>query len=171
MGYLLKKGFLDCSQLLENFSWAFSLFNCVTEEGRFVPLAQLGIPTPADTKPTWKQIHRFLDIIFVDDAQGKDLALKKFTAVEQVIPEGSEMLTICRKLESASPFYALGLGVVYELHEKNEGYDPNVETIILDSSPLVENLCQDLRKAQAKWPLEQLFGNPQLIQKIKKSSS
>lgn len=163
---LLNQGKLDCDALPQHLWWGFALLECVTEDERAIPLATMGIPSIAGSKPSWKQINRFLDLMFPHDVLGKELALQHFLRADSQ-PGGSPAQMACRTLEGAFVFSQLGLSTIYELHEQADGYDPYVEEKVLSSRALLQTVQEELNQAAMPWELEELFSNPLLIAQLR----
>jgi hypothetical protein len=157
---------LNVDDLQEDLWWAFALMRCALDPHRKFPLATLGIPIVSGEKPSLKQVCHFLDTIYEEDLIGKVIALRRLIPIHAYPAGASSIQLAARKCEAAIIYERLGLGLVYELHEENEGWDEQVEEHILQSPELFRRLCDELQSACVKNPMEDYFANPHLLDKL-----
>ena len=158
-------GYLDADRLRQDLWPAFAAFDMVARS-RDLPLASLGLPVAGGSRPTRKQLFRFLDLAYRDDAAGKAVALKKLTeeppsALPPTPEERERRDARAQELERA--YKALGLEIVYKLHAARDGWDETLSADLLARrGKLLRRLGKDLRRARLSVEDAQALFPPEL---------
>lgn len=161
------KQHLSVETIQDDLRWVFVLLNFLLFSKDNLSLVTLGLPTPAGDKPSVKQIDHFLSRFFADDLIGKSFAKQRFIEIEHEERGARDLQLAALCLEVAATYYYLGLGVVYELHEKYDGLDEKIEERILKSPRFFKRLCNDLRTSRIEPALYDYFSCPKLIEALK----
>ncbi|MDX6769644.1 MAG: hypothetical protein SF051_08940 [Elusimicrobiota bacterium] len=140
---------LDPARLRTDLWPAFAFVDMALRKGD-LPLATLGAPAIQGERPTLKQIARFLDLVYGDDAVGKAIALKKLTSLPQG-PPANPLERASRRRRVDSVYRRAGLSVVLELHRAHDGYDERLaEHLLADDGALLARVAADMASARLR---------------------
>ncbi len=116
-----KGAFLNPERMTAEAWWSFALLRAAARGD--MPLAALGTPTSAGEKPGDARLAAFLDLVYGDDVVGKALAMARFGSLEGNGPSLSKTEMANEKSAARAQYDAMGLAVVFDLHDRAGGYD------------------------------------------------
>jgi len=147
-GLLSPSGHIDAAALRENIQWAFVFLERLADPVDGMPLAVMGLPAVAGTKPTRKQTDRFLDLVFAGNPDARERARQRFEALAGE-PAGLPAEEIWARMDRLRAVYqALGLGIVFQRHADHDGWDEDLFLHLTDATVL-DQLADDLVRAHA----------------------
>lgn len=154
-GLVNEKNQLDPERLQQDLYWAFVLLSLVDKSYDALPLAILGMPSLAGSKPDEKAINRFLELAYANDSEGKKIAAALFEQLKERTAGLSEGERNNRNQVMRIVYERFGLWLVYKSHQQYQGYDEEIVEHLLQPKTLVQ-LAQDL--INAGWSNEQALG-------------